>query len=83
MLIHHLNIAVITWSNFEAGIDINGIITGVIDHNSSIDVVDVSTGVNVAVVKLRGGGVRGCDAWFGVSVVGMAGAGVGCRRLMF
>ena len=63
MLIHHLNIAVITWSNFEAGIDINGIITGVIDHNSSIDVVDVSTGVNVAVVMLREGGVRCVEHW--------------------
>ena len=83
MLIHHLNIAVITWSNFEAGIDVNGIIVGVTQIHSSIDIMNVSTGVNIAVVKLRGGGMRSCDAWFGVSVVGKAGAGVGFRRLMF
>ena len=83
MLIHHLNINVVARSNFEAGIDIDGIIMGVIEHNPSIDVVNVSTAVNIAVVKLMGGGVRSCDAWFGVSVVGMAGAGVGFRRLMF
>ena len=63
MIIHHLNIAVITWSNFEAGIDVNGIITEVIDHNPSIDVVDVSTGVNVAVVMLREGSVRCVEHW--------------------
>jgi hypothetical protein len=83
MIIHHLNIAVITWSNFEAGIDVNGIIVGVTQIHSSIDIMNVSTGVNIAVVKLRGGGMRSCDAWFGVSVVGKAGAGVGFRRLMF
>jgi hypothetical protein len=52
VLIHHLNIDVVARSNFEAGIDINGIIMGVIDQNSPIDVVNVSTGVNIAVVKL-------------------------------
>ncbi len=63
MFIHHLNIAVITWSNFEAGIDINGIIMGVIELNASIDVVDVSTGVNVAVVMLREGSVGHFEHW--------------------
>ena len=29
MVNHHVNIAVITWSNFEAGININGIIVDV------------------------------------------------------
>ena len=83
MIIHHLNIAVITWSNFEAGIDVNGIIIGVIDHNSSIDVVDVSAGVNVAVVKLREGSVRCVEHWARcLGVQSMVGAWYGFERLM-
>ncbi len=83
MTIHHLNIAVITWSNFEASIDVNGIIVHVTQIHSSFDIMNVGAGVNIAVVKRRGGGVTSCVAWFGVSVVGKAGAGVGFRRLMF
>jgi len=55
MLIHHPNIVVVTRSNFEVRININGPIFGVIDPDSSIDVVSVRAGVNVAVVKLGGG----------------------------
>ena len=84
MFIHHLNIAVITWSNFEAGIDINGIIMGVIELNASIDVVDVSTGVNVAVVMLREGSVRHFEHWARCSgFQSLAGACDGFERLKF
>jgi hypothetical protein len=40
-----LNIGVVARRNFEAGIDINGIIMGLIDQNLPID-----PGLNIAVV---------------------------------
>ncbi len=63
MRIHHMNIGVIAWSNFEAGINVNGIILAVIDFNPPTDVVNVSTGVNVVVVALSGNVARHCERW--------------------
>jgi hypothetical protein len=50
----HESIGVIACSNFEAGVNINGRIIGVIDFHPRTDVVNASTGVNVVVVTLSG-----------------------------
>ena len=52
MRVRHFNIAGVAWSNFKPGIDINGRIA-IIEYNLSIDVVNVSAGVDKALVELR------------------------------
>ena len=52
MRIRHFNIAGIAWSNFKLGIDINGR-TAIFNDSLSIDVVNVSAGVDEAIVDLR------------------------------
>jgi hypothetical protein len=53
MRVRHFNIAGVAWSNFKLGVNINGrnAIEFVI---KSIDVVNVSAGVDEALVALRG-----------------------------
>jgi hypothetical protein len=46
VLIRHLNIGVVARRNFEAGIDINGIIMGLIDQNSPIEVTNAAKGTS-------------------------------------
>ena len=61
MRVRHFNIAGVAWSNFKPGIDINGR-TAILNDSLSIDVVNMSTGVDEALVPLQeggGGGVRG------------------------
>ena len=57
MRVRHLNIAGVAWSNFKPGINTNGRIA-IFNDSLSIDVVNVSAGVDEALVKLREVGVR-------------------------
>jgi hypothetical protein len=58
MRIHHFNIAGVAWSNFETGFNVNGCIA-ISNYFTCIDVVNVSAGVNVAIVALMGAGWGG------------------------
>jgi hypothetical protein len=51
MRVGHFNIAGVTWSNFKPGINTNGR-TAIINDSMSIDVVNVSAGVDEALVAL-------------------------------
>ena len=51
MRVRHFNIAGVAWSNFKPGIDINGR-TAILNDSLSIDVVNMSTGVDEALVAL-------------------------------
>ena len=51
MRVRHFNIAGVAWSNFKPGIDINGR-TAIFNDSLSIDVVNVSAGVDEALVAL-------------------------------
>ena len=57
MRVRHFNIAGVAWSNFKPGIDINGR-TAILNDSESIDVMNLSAGVDEALVKLREVGVR-------------------------
>jgi hypothetical protein len=57
MRVHHFNIAGVAWSNLKPGIDINRR-KAIINSIPSIDVVNVSAGIHIAVVELKGEGVR-------------------------
>jgi hypothetical protein len=50
MRVHHFNIAGVAWSNFKPGINVDG--RTAIRNDMSIDVVNVSTGVDEALVEL-------------------------------
>ena len=52
MRVRHFNIAGVAWSNFKPGININGHIA-FFHFITSIDVANVSAGVDEAIVKLR------------------------------
>jgi hypothetical protein len=59
MRVRHFNIAGVAWSNFKPGINTNGG-TAISNESLSIDVMNVSGGVDEALVELQeGGGVRG------------------------
>ncbi len=65
MRIRHFNVNVIAWSNLKPGIHINGR-RAVFNANATIDVVNVSGGVDVTFVTLRenerkGEGVIHCE----------------------
>ena len=51
MRVRHFNIAGVAWSNFKPGINTNGRIA-IYNYISSIDVVNVSAGVDEALVAL-------------------------------
>ena len=51
MLVRHFNIAGVAWRNFKPGINTNGR-TAIYDQILSIDVVNVSAGVDKALVDL-------------------------------
>ncbi len=51
MRVRHFNIAGVAWSNFKPGININGR-TAIFNDSLSIAVVNVSTGVDEALVAL-------------------------------
>ncbi len=51
MRVRHFNIAGVAWSNFKPGININGH-TAIVNVSPVIDVVNVSAGVDEAVVAL-------------------------------
>jgi hypothetical protein len=51
MRVRHFNIAGVAWSNFKPGININGRIA-IITVSLSIDVANVSAGVDEALVAL-------------------------------
>ncbi len=81
MRVRHFTIAGVAWSNFKPGIDINRRLA-ICDNSLSIDVVNVGTGIYIAVVELKGRWARDrrvtLRAWgavFGGAAVGMAGAG--------
>ena len=78
MRIHHFNIASVAWSNFKPGINTNGR-TAIFNDSLSIDVVNVSAGVDEALVELKGKGGRErretLRAWGAV----FGGADGGCR----
>ncbi len=61
MRIRHFNIAGVAWSNFKPGIDINGRIA-IIQFTTTIDVVHVSTGVDVTIMDLWEGEARRLSA---------------------
>ena len=73
MRIRHFNIAGVAWSNFETGFNVNGCIA-ISNYSPCIDVVNVSAGVNVAIVALRG---RGC--YLGTEARDYASMGCGAR----
>ena len=52
MRVRHFNIAGVAWSNFKPGINTNGR-TAILNESLSIDVVNVSAGVDKALVDLR------------------------------
>jgi hypothetical protein len=52
MRVRHFNIAGVAWSNFKPGINVNGR-TAIIDIILLIDVVNMSAGVDEALVALR------------------------------
>jgi hypothetical protein len=56
MRVRHLNIAGVAWSNFKPGINTNGK-TAISNMLLSIDVMNLSAGVDDALVKLREVGV--------------------------
>ena len=58
MRVRHFNIAGVAWSNFKPGINTNGRIA-IINDSLSIDVVNVSAGVDEALVELQEGGGSG------------------------
>ena len=76
MRVRHFNIAGVAWSNFKPGIDINGR-TAILNDSLSIDVVNMSTGVDEALVALQegGGGGGGQGARRLSAEVGAAGCG--------
>jgi hypothetical protein len=51
MLVRHFNIAVVAWRNFKPGINTNGR-PAIFDQILSIDGVNVSAGVDKALVDL-------------------------------
>ena len=51
MRVRHFNIAGVAWSNFKPGINTNGRIA-ITNDSLSIDVVNVSAGVDEALVAL-------------------------------
>ena len=61
MRVRHFNIAGVAWSNFKPGIDINGR-TAIKNDRLPIDVANVSTGVDEALVALQEGGGRRLSA---------------------
>jgi hypothetical protein len=83
MRVRHFNIAGVAWSNFKPGINTNGRIA-IFNDSLSIDVVNVSAGVDEALVDLiddsdrramlgkggRGGG--GCAAALTTCLLGSA-----------
>ena len=58
MRVRHFNIAGVAWSNFKPSININGR-PAIFNDSPSIDVVNVSAGVDEALVALYEGGGRG------------------------
>ena len=62
MRVRHFNIAGVAWSNFKPGININGR-TAILNFSLSIDVANVSGGVDEAHVALQkmGGEGQGRD----------------------
>ena len=57
MRVRHFNIAGVAWSNFKPRINTNGK-TAISNMLLSIDVMNLSAGVDEALVKLRDVGVR-------------------------
>ena len=55
MRVRHFNIAGVAWSNFKPGINTNGRFA-IKNVSLSIDVVNVSTGVDEALMALKEGG---------------------------
>ena len=51
MRVRHFNIAGVAWSNFKPGINTNGR-TAILNAIQSIDAVDMSAGVDEALVEL-------------------------------
>ena len=51
MRVRHFNIAGVAWSNFKPGINTNGRIA-IKNDSLSIDVVNVSAGIDEAVIEL-------------------------------
>ncbi len=51
MRVRHFNIASVAWSNFKPGINTNGR-TAITNESLSIDVLNVSAGVDDALVAL-------------------------------
>ena len=51
MRVRHFNIAGVAWSNFKPGINTNGR-TAISNDSLSIDVVNVSAGIDEAVIEL-------------------------------
>lgn len=51
MRVRHFNIAGVAWSNFKPGINANGRLA-IMNVSQSIDVVNVSAGVDEALVAL-------------------------------
>ncbi len=60
MRVRHFNIAGVAWSNFKPGIDINGPIA-IINDSLPIDVVNMSAGIDEALMELQEGGGQGRD----------------------
>ncbi len=58
MRVRHFNIAGVAWSNFKSGIDTNGRIA-IMNDSLSIDVMNVSGGVDEALIELQEGGEGG------------------------
>ena len=58
MRVRHLNIAGVAWSNFKTGINANER-TAICNARLSVGVVNVSAGVDEALVELHEGGVGG------------------------
>ncbi len=55
MRVRHFNIAGVAWSNFKPGIDTNGR-PAILNFSLSIDVMNVSGGVDKALIELQEGG---------------------------
>ncbi len=60
MRVRHFNIASVAWSNFKSGINTNGR-TAILNDGLSIDVANVSAGVDEALIELQAGGGQGRD----------------------
>ena len=60
MRVRHFNIAGVAWSNFKPRINTNGR-PAIINDSPSIDVVNMSAGIDEALMELQEGGGQGRD----------------------